>query len=81
MSVLFRRLFKTVVFSKFLFTTEGFFEVAIQSWPECDLNTRPLNSVQTLKPTELSGHEFNSDIYTQIYIHVHICIYIDIIYI
>ena len=21
-----------------VFTTEGFFEVAIESWPECDLN-------------------------------------------
>ena len=28
--------------------TEGFFEVAIESWPEWDLNPRPLNSVQTL---------------------------------
>ena len=31
-----------------LFTTEGFFEVAIESWPEWDLNPRPVNSVQTL---------------------------------
>ena len=29
-------------------TTEGFLEVAIASWPEWDLNPRPLNSVQTL---------------------------------
>ena len=29
-------------------TTEGFLEVAIESWPESDLNPRPLNSVQTL---------------------------------
>ena len=28
-------------------TTEGLFEVAIGSWPEWDLNPRPLNSVQT----------------------------------
>ena len=42
-----------------VFTTEGFLEVAIESWPEWDLNPRPLNSVQTLLPTELSGHEFN----------------------
>ena len=27
---------------------EGFLEVAIESWPEWDLNPRPLNSVQTL---------------------------------
>ena len=43
-----------------VFTTEGFFEGAIESWPEWDLNPRPLNSVQTLQPTVLSGHEFNS---------------------
>ena len=29
-----------------IFTTEGFFEVAIESWPVKDLNPRPLNSVQ-----------------------------------
>ena len=31
-----------------VFTTEEFFEVAIESWPEWSLNPRPLNSVQTL---------------------------------
>ena len=33
-----------------VFTSEAFFflEVAIESWPEWDLNPRPLNSVQTL---------------------------------
>ena len=31
-----------------VFTTEGFFEVAIESWPEWDLNPRPLNFVQML---------------------------------
>ena len=31
-----------------VFTTEGFLEVAIESWREWDLNPRPLNSVQTL---------------------------------
>ena len=36
-------------------TTEGVLEVAIESWPEWDLNPRPLNFVQTLYPTELSG--------------------------
>ena len=30
------------------FATEGFFEVAIESWPEGDFSPRPLNSVQTL---------------------------------
>ena len=29
-------------------STEGFLEVAIESWPEWDVNPRPLNSVQTL---------------------------------
>ena len=43
-----------------MFTTEEFLEVAIERWPEWDLNPRPLNSVQTLHPTEPSGHEFNS---------------------
>ena len=28
-----------------VFTTEGFLEVAIESWSEWDLNPRPLNSV------------------------------------
>ena len=31
-----------------VFTTDGFFEVAIESWSEWDLNPRPHNSVQTL---------------------------------
>ena len=31
-----------------VFTTEGFLEVALESWPEWDLNPRPLSSVQTL---------------------------------
>ena len=31
-----------------VFTTEGFFEVAIESWSEWDLNSRPLNSIQRL---------------------------------
>ena len=43
-----------------VFITERFLEVAIESWPEWDLNPRPLNSVQAPEPTELSGHEFNS---------------------
>ena len=31
-----------------VFTNERLFEVAIASWPDWDLNPRPLNSVQTL---------------------------------
>ena len=40
-------------------TTERFFEVAIESWPEWNLNPRPLNSIQMLQQNELSSHEFN----------------------
>ena len=31
-----------------VFTTEGILEVATESWPELDLNPRPLDSVETL---------------------------------
>ena len=31
-----------------VFNTEGFLEVATESWREWDFNPRPLNSVQTL---------------------------------
>ena len=31
-----------------LFTTDVFFELAIEIWPEWDLNPRPLISVQML---------------------------------
>ena len=34
-----------VLYIYMVFTTEGLFEVAIESWPEWDLNPRPLNSV------------------------------------
>ena len=42
-----------------IFTTEGFFEIAIGETAEWDLNPLPLNSVQMLKLTDLSGHELN----------------------
>ena len=42
-----------------VFTTDEFFEVAIENWLEWDLNPRHLNSVQTLKPTVLSGYVLN----------------------
>ena len=29
-------------------STEGFFEVAIESWPEWDLSPQPLNTAQML---------------------------------
>ena len=28
-----------------IFITAGFFEVAVESWPEWDLNPRPLNFI------------------------------------
>ena len=31
-----------------IFSTKGFLEVTIESWPEWDLNRKTLNSVQTL---------------------------------
>ena len=31
-----------------VFTTEGFFKLATESWQEWDLNPQPLSSVQTL---------------------------------
>ena len=49
-----------------VFSTEGFFEVAIESWPEWDLSLRPLNSVQALQPTELLDY-----IYIYIYIYMY----------
>ena len=36
------------IYIHMVFTTERFFQVAIESCPEWDLNPRPLNSVQTL---------------------------------
>ena len=36
------------ILNMYVFTTEGFFEAAIESWPEWHLNPQPLNSVQTL---------------------------------
>ena len=43
-----------------VFTTEGFFEKATESWPGWDLNPQPVNFVQMLQLTELTGQEFNS---------------------
>ena len=31
-----------------VFSPKGFFEIAIKSWPEWDLNAGSMNSVQTL---------------------------------
>ena len=45
---------------KYVFTTEAILEVAIESWLKWDLTPRPLIFVQTLQPTYLTGHEFNS---------------------
>ena len=59
-----------------VFTTEGLFEVATESWPEWDLNPQPLNFIETLYPTKLSGHIY---IYIYIYIYANIIIIIFII--
>ena len=42
-----------------VFIAEGFFDVAIKSWPGLGLNPQPINSFQMLLLTELPGHEFN----------------------
>ena len=31
-----------------VFTTDGFFEITIESWPDWDFNPQPPNFVQTL---------------------------------
>ena len=36
-----------------VFTTEGFLEVAIESWPEWDLNSRPLRMSSTRSQSQL----------------------------
>ena len=45
-----------------VFTTEKFLEGDTKSWAEWDLNPQPLNSLQTLKLTELSGHSEETEI-------------------
>ena len=52
-----------------VFTTYGFSKIAKESWPEWDLNPGPINSVQRLSPTELSGHEFSSHSQPTLYIY------------
>ena len=49
-----------------VFTNERFLYIAIESYPERDLNPQQLNSVLMLLPTELSGLNYIS----------HICMYI-----
>ena len=59
-----------------VFTTEEFLDVAAESRPEWGLNPQPLNSVQTLKATELSDRPLYICIYIYIYIKKNIYIYI-----
>ena len=54
-----------------VFTTEEFLEVTIESWSEWDLNSQRLNSVYTLKLTDLPLY-----IYIYIYIYMYIYTYI-----
>ena len=42
-----------------VFTTEGVLEAAIESWPEWDLNPRPLNSVQTTEFSYVFSFQWN----------------------
>ena len=37
--------YRYILYMHMVFITEGFLEVAIESWPEGDLNSQPLNSV------------------------------------
>ena len=50
-----------------VFTTGNFFGVDIESWPEWNLNRRPLNSVERLSATELPAHELNSHLEPTLY--------------
>ena len=52
-----------------VFTTEGFLEVAIESWPEWDLNPRPLNSVQIY----IYIYRY---IDRYIFIYIYMCVYV-----
>ena len=55
-----------------IFSTEGFFKVAIESWPEWDLNSQPLKSIYL---------SIYLCIYLSIYLSIYAYIYIHIIYI
>ena len=46
------------IYIAYAFTTEGFLEVAIESWPEWDLNPRPKNSFRC--SNQLSYQAMNS---------------------
>ena len=48
-----------------VFITEGFFEVAIESWLAWDLNPRPLNSVQMFRPSNRLSYQAMSSTRTQ----------------
>ena len=41
-------MFIPYIYIYMVLTTEEFLEVAIESWPEQDLNPQPLNSIQML---------------------------------
>ena len=58
-----------------VFITKGFSEVAIDSVAEWELNPGPLDSVQKLQSTELSGHEFNSQSETTLYSYSNFIVY------
>ena len=53
-----------------VFITEGFFEVAIESWRVWDLNPRPINSVHIY--IYIFVHTWLSYKFVYLYIHIHL---------
>ena len=53
-----------------------FLEVAIESWPEWDLNPRPLNSVQMLRANFVQLLQFHLFVQCYIDLDLHLYIYI-----
>ena len=58
-----------------VFTTEGLSEVAIESWPEWDLNPEPLNSTQILYIYIIYIYIYITYVYIYIYICIGFCSY------
>ena len=52
-----------------VFTTEGLSEVAIESWPEWDLNPAPLNSTQILYIYIIYIYIYITYVYIYIYMY------------
>ena len=52
-----------------VFTTKGFFEAAIESWPEWELDRRPLNRFR--RSNRLSYQAMSSRTHTHTHTHTH----------